>query len=600
MEKPTNKWIIFGLVAALVLSITGMVVTITSYKTSQNHAIKMGEEQLTKINNYVSKLFSLEINNYSKSLHNYEGDSLANNGQTLDNLTRISRSFTSNEVATGIYLVDVQGNFLDGQNIKNGALQQATTLPNQISKDTDYQEALAGQVTQNGQDYFAKGSSYINLYQSVKDSNGNTQAVLIVPLNIEQIYKSTLQANGDQKKGYSMIKNDQLKVVAHPSENQIGLNIIEGRKKLYPNLDYSSLKVLEQYQTSKKSGVLHYYSYWWPEKNLEKVLKLTAFKWITIGNAKFIVASNSDFKTRSGMIYQEILIIAGLLALLLAVILLLSLNLRSFMRRNKAYLANQKLIAEQQIAKEKHVLEKRLLQDSKLETVGLLTSTIVHDMNNFLTPLMGNLELLMEEHADEPELLADLTEVYEAAVRGSDLSKNVLRFSSATDTKFETLAIADVVTEAAQTMTFLIPKTARLTIAAVPAGSARFEREDLKVILYNLITNAYQASLKKAKITITVEPAKSDYLHQFKSHAVTYQKKQFAMITVADNGPGIPEDLKEQIFEPFFTTKGSNGGTGLGLFTVSSIVKKNNWVLIIETSEKGTKFIIGIPLENDA
>jgi signal transduction histidine kinase len=69
-----------------------------------------------------------------------------------------------------------------------------------------------------------------------------------------------------------------------------------------------------------------------------------------------------------------------------------------------------------------------------------------------------------------------------------------------------------------------------------------------------------------------------------------------AVVEIADNGPGIPEDVKSHIFEPFFTTKGVGEGTGLGLDTVQRIVRKHRGSVQVESAPGDTRFQIWLPL----
>jgi len=107
-------------------------------------------------------------------------------------------------------------------------------------------------------------------------------------------------------------------------------------------------------------------------------------------------------------------------------------------------------------------------------------------------------------------------------------------------------------------------------------------------VILNLITNAFYAVSEKKKL----QPA--DY-----EPTVTVSTKKLGdkiMISVKDNGNGIPKKVLEKIFQPFFTTKPSGEGTGLGLSLSYDIVKAHNGELKVETKDgEGAKFIIILP-----
>ncbi|EOH97799.1 sensor histidine kinase [Enterococcus pallens] len=602
MNKPSNKWLIISLISILCLTIIGIVVTATTYRSTQKHALKMGTDQLIKINDYAINILTLEIESYSLSLEDYASNVFFDDTPLeLTKTEQIENSLSNKSAAiTGLYLLDLQGNLLDGKSFENKTFTSQAELPAVIKKDSYFSKALKGQVDQNGDSYFEAGHAYLNLYRLIKNSQNQPIALLILPLNLEQLYHSTLDPD-DQFSGYTMIKDRDMKVLMHPSHEQISWSIVEDRQKKYPDLDYTDLERLEKTQLANANGTMSYYSYWWDKKDpaRARVLKLTAYRWITIGKARWIVATNSDFYEQNGMAIQESLIILGLLCILLATILLLAFSLRSYSRRNQSYLENLRLIERQKLMNERHSLEKSMLQESKLETIGLLTTSIVHDMNNFLTPMIGNLELMIEEHQQNPELVEDLQEVYHAAQRGQKLSTNVLRFSKLASNTKETVNITSAVAEAIETMRILIPKKVRLTFQQQATGYSYFEKEELQVILYNLLTNAYQARKANTVIDVLVKRADEQECQQFQKHSLAYSTKDFALIQITDNGPGIPKEIEDKIFTPFFTTKTASGGTGLGLFIVSSIIKKNDWLLSVTSSDAGTSFVIGIPLTDD-
>jgi signal transduction histidine kinase len=113
--------------------------------------------------------------------------------------------------------------------------------------------------------------------------------------------------------------------------------------------------------------------------------------------------------------------------------------------------------------------------------------------------------------------------------------------------------------------------------------------QDIGRVLLNLINNAFYAVAKKAR---------SDS-QNYKPSVLVYTGKIVDQIEirVKDNGPGIPDEIKEKIFQPFFTTKPTGSGTGLGLSLSYDIVKVHGGELKVEKREGGgSEFIIQLPL----
>ncbi|MFT4772635.1 MAG: signal transduction histidine kinase, partial [Cryomorphaceae bacterium] len=106
--------------------------------------------------------------------------------------------------------------------------------------------------------------------------------------------------------------------------------------------------------------------------------------------------------------------------------------------------------------------------------------------------------------------------------------------------------------------------------------------QDIGRVLLNLINNAFQAvnGVSNPIVTVKTELSTSDQV----------------LVTIKDNGPGIPDDIKDKIFQPFFTTKPTGEGTGLGLSLSYDIVKAHGGELILKPNEgEGTAFIIHLP-----
>jgi len=591
MKPPSKFWLYLSVVATLFITLIGLIFTFTSYKGAQRQAETVGLRQLETVNQAAIKLISRSIESYHMALTNYADDHLE--GAALADLQRpltLPVINSANNAMVGLFLIDQQGQVI-AQNTAT-AVNKPEDPPVQelLFKDPSLDKVLAGQQVQNGQVYFDGKHAYLNVYQSL--TLDDKEAILVMPLNLQRMYHHEFTTDRNVS-GYTMVKNAEMRIVMHPSDEQIGFSIVESRKKEFPELDFTDLERLEQEQSDNEEGTSVYYSYWWNEETLQKVLKLAAYQWITIGDSRLIVASNADFLEQSGLFLQDNLILIGLLGLLFVIMILLTVLIKNYMKRNQAYVENQALKERQRLLKEKHEIEKNILQESKLETIGLLTTSIVHDLNNFLTPMIGHLQLLIEENQHDEVLVEDLQEVCKAAEKGKELSSNVLRFSKLESTDKTVQSIATTLTEAIATMRALLPKAFSLAYDIQDVGYAVYEKIDLQVIIYNLLMNVYQANADCSIRLSRTSTESATFL--FRKQAFSAQQ-EFALIEISDNGPGIPEAIQEKIFTRFFTTKSATGGTGLGLFTVSSIVEKNDWLIDVTSTPKGTTFYIGIPL----
>jgi signal transduction histidine kinase len=122
----------------------------------------------------------------------------------------------------------------------------------------------------------------------------------------------------------------------------------------------------------------------------------------------------------------------------------------------------------------------------------------------------------------------------------------------------------------------------------VQADSSKLEQ-----VLLNLILNALDAMPDGGELALCTELVSGDAVPCGKNE----EKKQFVLITVADTGIGIPENLRLSIFDPFFTTKPAGRGAGLGLSSARLIVRQHHGHIKVQsTPGAGTKFSIYLPL----
>jgi len=122
--------------------------------------------------------------------------------------------------------------------------------------------------------------------------------------------------------------------------------------------------------------------------------------------------------------------------------------------------------------------------------------------------------------------------------------------------------------------------------------------DGIKQVVWNLLRNAAQAMNEAGQITVSTKVLNADRLPDGQwsdfEEVGSVEEGKLVRVVVADNGPGIAEEVTEHLFEPFFTTK--KGGTGLGLATSYRIVEDHDGVIGVQSSEMGTSFVIDLPL----
>lgn len=228
-------------------------------------------------------------------------------------------------------------------------------------------------------------------------------------------------------------------------------------------------------------------------------------------------------------------------------------------------------------------LELALRRAEKLETVGRVAASIVHDVNNFLAVISPAL-LDLRTHRQGPRAQQALQDIEQATQEAARLNREVLRFASVAPSN-EILFQPDEVAER------LWP-ILRRQLKHHQQASARFASRPWQIsmdavafeqVLTNLVVNARDAIADRGALAVEVE--QRTLSERLTAEAGLLDAGEYVVLTVRDDGPGIPPEVRDRLFEPFFTTKGERG-TGLGLATVMGCVRQARGGIVV-TSEPG-------------
>jgi PAS domain S-box-containing protein len=246
--------------------------------------------------------------------------------------------------------------------------------------------------------------------------------------------------------------------------------------------------------------------------------------------------------------------------------------------------ANEQLLTEMEHRK---LVEEELLRGRKLEAIGVLAGGIAHDFNNFLTIISGSLALAkMRLPPDDP--LHDIIEPATAACkRAASLALQLLTFGKGGAPVKRLFPLTGVIKDAVE----LARAGAQVTIDLAIASdllSAEIDTEQISHALHNILLNARQAMPEGGTIEVRAENVLSS------SDLFPLRSGRYVTISVRDHGYGIAADALPLIFDPYFTTK--QGGSGLGLATVHSIITKHEGHITVQSTQGvGTTFSIYLP-----
>lgn len=270
--------------------------------------------------------------------------------------------------------------------------------------------------------------------------------------------------------------------------------------------------------------------------------------------------------------------------ILLAAGILMAVRYTTILRRENRYNTREL----QRLKQREEALEKinqqaaQLAHHQRLETIGTLTSSISHEFNNLLTPIMSYSLLTLEKlPAEEEELYDNIVEIYNASQKAKVIISRLSDLSRKNSPKtFRSISVDEQ-----------IKKSLEIAMPAKPEGveikldlncwdlHIRANEIQITQMLLNLILNAFQAMESGGVLEI----------------GTTFNDDHIYM-NLLDNGSGIPEEIRDKVFDPFFTTKESGKGTGLGLAIVAQVVEDHQGTVELHsTLGQGTQFKISLP-----
>jgi nitrogen-specific signal transduction histidine kinase/CheY-like chemotaxis protein len=242
-----------------------------------------------------------------------------------------------------------------------------------------------------------------------------------------------------------------------------------------------------------------------------------------------------------------------------------------------------------EIAERQHT-EEALRQSQKLEAIGQLTSGVAHDFNNLLTGVLGNLELL-ERRLKSEGSLRRLRSARAAAERGARLTHQLLAFSRKQRLAPTPLDLNRLVSEASDLLFRTIGATVRIeTVLTEGLWPALVDPTQIELVLLNLAINARDAMPAGGRLTIrTANVSRSEMPPDLRPG-------DYVLISVADSGEGMTEEILGKAVEPFFTTKEIGKGSGLGLSMVHGVATQSGGGLRIDSHVgRGTTVNVYLP-----
>lgn len=240
-------------------------------------------------------------------------------------------------------------------------------------------------------------------------------------------------------------------------------------------------------------------------------------------------------------------------------------------------------------------LEDELSTSHQLEEIGILSKIIAHDLNNFLTPVLGYATILKREINQDDPLHKGIRIIEKAAERAAWLVGQLLGTVRQVAVAKAPVDMGLMITELIEHFSPAIEGRVEVVVSLSPSlPSVQGNRHQLERALFCLFENGCEAMPDGGRLKIEAGTKVADA--QFcRSHAQV-SPGNYLCIVISDSGKGIPADIAGRIFEPFFSTKPPQAGRGIGLTLVSSIIKLHSGAIDVESSEdSGTTISIYLP-----
>ncbi|MDQ8168621.1 MAG: ATP-binding protein [Gemmatimonadota bacterium] len=242
--------------------------------------------------------------------------------------------------------------------------------------------------------------------------------------------------------------------------------------------------------------------------------------------------------------------------------------------------------------------EEQLRQSQKMEAIGTFAGGISHDFSNLLTGMLGYCDLALSTLPANAPVRDDLGEIRALAVRGTELSRQILAVSRRQIVQPTVLDPNRVIHGLDRLLRRVMGEHIDLvTTLTEGLGSIRADAAQLEQVMLNLAGNARDAMPSGGILRIRTLPVSASDVRVF---SLDYQQA-WIDIEVTDNGVGMTDDVRAHIFEPFFSTKERGKGTGLGLALAYSMIDEaGGEIRVTSVPGEGTTFHLFLPLLSDA
>jgi signal transduction histidine kinase len=241
-------------------------------------------------------------------------------------------------------------------------------------------------------------------------------------------------------------------------------------------------------------------------------------------------------------------------------------------------------------------LEERERLRDRLAALGEMAAAIAHEVKNPLAGIEVMAGILKRQLPDSPDAQNILADIIKEAKMANVIVQEVLAFVRPIRLELENVSVSDVISDAIAIADSHERRGGAAITVDVPESLRAIQGDphQLRQIFTNLLTNAFEAMNGSGEVTITATAVDGD---EEPGQGIDHGTGPTIVVTVADNGPGVPGEVMDRIFSPFFTTKPQ--GSGLGLAIVRKIVDAHDGRIdVSQRAGGGTVFRVTLPVRS--
>jgi PAS domain S-box-containing protein len=246
--------------------------------------------------------------------------------------------------------------------------------------------------------------------------------------------------------------------------------------------------------------------------------------------------------------------------------------------------------------------ERKLAGLRKMESLGLLAGGVAHDLNNVLSGIATYPELILMELPEDSKLRKPIETMQQAGQRAAAIVEDLLTMARGVAVTKEPLKVNSIIKEYLSSPEYdklvrFHPTVAVKTYLDESLFTVWGSRIHIRKVIMNMVSNASEAIEGSGNVTVRTSNRYVDKLIEDHDHVI---EGEYVVLTVADDGSGIPSHDLERIFEPFYTKKVmGRSGTGLGLALVWNVMNDHEGFIDVKSDETGTTFELYFPASRD-